>query len=62
LKPVIEALHRRGFGGWQIWAWFTAPNSWLDDASPIELLDRQTARVVAAAERRGMVAQEPLRA
>jgi len=38
-----------GIGDWEAALWFTAPNGWLDDRRPVDLLRDDPARVVEAA-------------
>lgn len=45
LKALPEAM-----SGWQTAFWFTSPNSWLDDRTPLNSLKDETA-LIAAAER-----------
>lgn len=38
-----------GLSEWQIALWFFAPNAWLDDAAPMDVLQRDPEAVIAAA-------------
>lgn len=53
-NPVVERaaeiLRRRGLHGWQLALWFTTPTGWLWDRAPIDLLEEEPERVLAAAE------------
>jgi hypothetical protein len=42
-------LRERGLGGWQLALWFTTPSGWLWDRRPVDLLDEEPERVLAAA-------------
>jgi len=36
--------------GWETLLWFVGSNGWLDGARPVDVMDREPASVVAAAE------------
>ncbi|MBK6851194.1 MAG: hypothetical protein IPG93_06240 [Burkholderiales bacterium] len=46
-KVVIELAAE--FDGWNLAAWFAQPNSWLNNAHPVDLLDHNLAGVLRAA-------------
>jgi hypothetical protein len=52
IKPgpaeVVEALGA-DFDGWALAAWFARPNSWLNDAMPVDLLESDLPAVLEAA-------------
>jgi hypothetical protein len=51
--PVVERvaaiLSERGLGGWALALWFTTPSGWLWDRRPVDLLDEEPERLLAAA-------------
>lgn len=51
IAPVIEALDNRGLRGWQVGLWFATNSAVLGGARPLDLLDEDPERVIAAASR-----------
>jgi hypothetical protein len=51
-KPLVRRLLKlvQPENGWHAMDWFVGANAWLDDRSPVELLDSQPDEVVQAAE------------
>jgi hypothetical protein len=50
LAPVLAALTTAGLSGWAAWTWLTTATPGLDGDVPADLLARDPARVVRAAE------------
>ncbi len=50
VAEVLAALGE-GMGAWEVALWFTSASGWLGGARPVDLLDREPERVVAAARR-----------
>ena len=48
VAKVLAALGD-AVGGWQTAIWFVTPNNWLDEKKPVDLLDREPARVLDVA-------------
>jgi DNA-directed RNA polymerase sigma subunit (sigma70/sigma32) len=52
-SPIVERagaiLRNRGLSGWSLALWFTTPSGWLWDRRPVDLLDEDPERVLAAA-------------
>lgn len=53
-SPIIERaaaiLHDRGLSDWALALWFITPSGWLSDRRPVDLLDEDPERVLAAAD------------
>lgn len=53
-SPIVERaaaiLHDRGLSGWALALWFITPSGWLWDRRPVDLLDEDPDRVLAAAD------------
>jgi hypothetical protein len=53
-SPVVErsaaTLRNRGLSGWPLALWFATPSGWLRDRRPVDLLDEDPERVLAAAD------------
>jgi DNA-binding CsgD family transcriptional regulator len=53
-SPVVvraaATLRNRGLSGWPLALWFATPSGWLHDLRPVELLDEDPERVLAAAD------------
>lgn len=47
-RQVLNELGT-AFDGWELAVWFVQPNSWLNDRSPVDLLDTQLSAVLEAA-------------
>lgn len=45
---VVDALGP-GFDGWEVAQWFVAPNNWLHDRRPIDVMDTELGSVIEAA-------------
>lgn len=55
-RPAIGEVLKRTqsiLDGWQTAMWFIAPNSWLDERRPVDLLDSEPRAIVDAAEHLG---------
>jgi hypothetical protein len=46
---VVARLVSHGMSGWAVWDWFTAPNTWLDGATPGAMLAEGDSDAVHAA-------------
>ena len=53
VADVIQRLRRAGLRGWSVALWFTAANSWLNGARPVDLLGTSAEQVRAAADEVG---------
>jgi hypothetical protein len=49
VERALPILHERGLDGWPLALWFTTPTGWLWDTRPVDLLDEDPERVLAAA-------------
>jgi hypothetical protein len=53
-NPIVQRagtiLRNRGLRGWPLALWFTTPSGWLWDRRPVDLLDEDPERVLAAAD------------
>lgn len=49
VAQVLAALEPYGLNGWEIALWFTTASGWLDDRRPVDLLDDNPDKIVAAA-------------
>jgi hypothetical protein len=53
-SPIVERagaiLRNRGLSGWPLALWFTTPSGWLWDRRPVDLLDEDPDRVLAASD------------
>lgn len=58
IAEVLAALPRERMGDWEIALWWTAANGRLGGARPVDLLDRESEPIVAAA--RGLAEPPPL--
>ena len=47
-RQVLNELGT-AFDGWELAVWFVQPNSWLNDRSPVDLLNTQLSAVLEAA-------------
>lgn len=51
IAQVVRALHDAGLEGWEVALWFAGPLASLDDKRPVDLIDTDPDRVIAAAGR-----------
>lgn len=49
VAAALNELEDAGLQGWSLALWWTAANGWLDGARPVDLLEEDAERVVAAA-------------
>jgi hypothetical protein len=63
IRPEISAmlaeLAAAGLSGWSIWAWMTAPTSWLSGEVPERVAATEPQRALHAARRRAAAADTP---
>jgi hypothetical protein len=50
IKSVLSVLRPAGFSDWATALWFVSPTGWLDDRTPLDVLDDDADAVVRAAE------------